>query len=59
MSKTVLFQAIQFSIGIVFIYKQLNVKRVLYITIEFSISTQSKSQDSPISSNLVYHKYTV
>ena len=59
MSKTFLFQAIQFSqtvlirslvhksqfrIGIVFVYTQLNVKIVLYETILFSISTVSMSK---------------
>ena len=38
------FQTIQFSIRIVFIYKQLNVKTVLYQAIQFSISTVSISK---------------
>ena len=33
----------QFSISIVFVYKQLNVKTVLFQTIQFSISTQFSS----------------
>ena len=37
---TVMFQAIQFSISIVFGYTQLNVKTVLFQAIQFSISTQ-------------------
>ena len=36
------FQTIQFSLSIVFVYKQLNVKIVLFQTIQFSISTQFK-----------------
>ena len=55
MSKTFLFQAIQFSqtdliktiqfsISIVFVYTQLNVKTVLFQTIQFSISTVSMSK---------------
>ena len=42
-SQTVLIQTIQLSIGIVFIYTQLNVKTVLLQTIQFSISTQFSS----------------
>ena len=70
MSKTFLFQAIQFSlivliqinqfsISIVFVYTLLNVKTGLFQTIHFSISIQFKYQNSSISSNLVQHKYTV
>ena len=49
MSKTFLFQAIQFSqtilfsISIVFVYTQLNVKTVLFQIIQFSIGTQFSS----------------
>ena len=48
------FQTIQFSLSIVFVNKELNVKTVLFQTIHFSISTQFKYQNSPISSNSVY-----
>ena len=41
--KAVLFQTIQFSIIIVFVYTQLNVKTVPFQTIPFSISTQFRS----------------
>ena len=34
---------IQFSISIVFVYKQLNVKTVLFQTVQFSMSTQFSS----------------
>ena len=44
MSKTVLFQTIQFSISIVFVYTQLNVKIVLFETIQFSMSLQVECQ---------------
>ena len=37
--QTVLIQLIQFSISTDFVYTQLNVKTVLYITIQFSVST--------------------
>ena len=58
MSKTFLFQAIQFiqtvliqlipfSICTYFVYTQLNVKSVLYITIQFSVSTVSMSKTVP------------
>ena len=50
--KTFLFQAIQFSQTVIiqfsistdFIYTQLNVKSVLYITIQFSVNTVSMSK---------------
>ena len=38
-SQTALIQPIQFSICIDFVYTQLNVKTVIYITIQFSVST--------------------
>ena len=53
LSKTFLFQAIQFSqtiqeiqfsISINFVYTQLNIKRVLFQTIQFSVSTVSMSK---------------
>ncbi len=44
LSQTVLIQPIQFSISTYFVYTQLNVKTVLYITIQFSVSTVSKSK---------------
>ena len=34
-------------------------KTVIFQTIQFCISTQFKYQNSSISNNLVYHKYTV
>ena len=37
---------IQFNISIVFVYTQLNVKTVLFQTIQFSISTVSMSNNS-------------
>ena len=40
-SQTVLIQTIQFSISIVFIHTQLNVKTVLFQIIQFSVSTVS------------------
>ena len=46
-SQTVLIQPIQFSISIDFAYTQLNVKAVLYITIQFSVSTLSMSKIVP------------
>ena len=42
-NQTVLIQTIQFSIGIVFIYTQLNDKKVLFQTIQFSINTHFSS----------------
>ena len=57
---------IQFSINIIFDYKQLNVitiqlnvKTVLFQPVQFNISTQFKCQNYPISINSVYHKYIV
>ena len=55
MSKTFLFQAIQFSqkdliqlsVSIDFVYTQLNVKTVLYQTIQFRINTISISKTVP------------
>ena len=44
MSQTDLIQTIQFSIRIVFIYAQLNVKIVPFQTIQFSVSTVSISK---------------
>ena len=52
-SQTVLNQTSQFSISRVFVYMQLNVKTILFQTIQFSISTQFTSQNSSISSNSV------
>ena len=37
-------QIIQFSISIVFVYTQLNVKTVLFQTIQFSVSISSMSK---------------
>ena len=46
MSKTLLFQAILFSVGIVFVHMQLNVKTVLFQTIKFSMQNSSISNNS-------------
>ncbi len=46
-SQTVLIQLIQFSISTYFVYTQLDVKTVLYITIQFSVSTISMSKTVP------------
>ena len=46
-------QLIQFNVSIVSMSKT-----ILFQTIQFSISTQFKDQNSSISSNLVCHKYT-
>ena len=43
---TVLFQTVQFSVGIAFIYTQLNVKTILFQTIQFSIGTEFSSISS-------------
>ena len=51
--QTVLIQAILFCISIVFIYKQLNVKTVIFRTVQFNISTQFKYQNNSILSNSV------
>ena len=37
------FQKIQFSISMVFVYKQLNAKTILFHTIQFSITTRFSS----------------
>ena len=66
--KTFLFQAIQFSQAVLillsistdFVYTQLNVKIVLYITIQFSVYTIMMSKNSSISNkHSRYHKYAV
>ena len=44
LSQTVLIQTNQFSISIVFVYIQLNVKTVLFQTIQFRMSTQFNCQ---------------
>ena len=44
---------VQFSVIIVFVYTQLNVKTALFQPIQFSISTQFKCQNSSILNNLV------
>ena len=44
-SQTVLIKTTRFSISIVFIYLQLNVKTVPFQTIQFSIGMQFKSND--------------
>ena len=46
-SQTVLIQTIQFSIRIDFVYTQLNVKTVLFWTIQFSVSKVSMSKTVP------------
>ena len=43
-SQKVLIQPIQLSISIVFVHTQLNIKTVLYQTIQFSVSTVSMSK---------------
>ena len=45
--QAVLIQLIQFSISSYFVYTQLNVKTVLYITIQFSVSKVSMSKTVP------------
>ena len=50
-SLTILIQTIQFSISIVFIYTQLNVKIFLFQTIQFSVSTISMSKTVPFQTN--------
>ena len=42
-SQTVLIQTIKFMISIVFVYTQLNVKILLFPTIQFSVTTVSMS----------------
>ena len=44
---------IQFSISTDFVYTQLNVKTVLYLKNQFSVSTVSMSKNSIISNNSV------
>ena len=46
--QTVLIQLIQFSISTDFVYTQLYVKTVLYLTIQFSASTVSISKTVPL-----------
>ena len=53
LSQTVLIQLIQLSIITDFVYTQLNVKTVLYQTIQFSVSRVSMSKNSSISNNSV------
>ena len=45
--QTILIQLIQFSISTDFVYTQLNVKTVLYQTIQFNVSTVSMSKTVP------------
>ena len=52
-SLAVLIQLIQFSISADFLYTQLNVKTVLYQTIQYSVNTVSMSKNSSISNNSV------
>ena len=47
-SQTVLIQTIQFSISIAFVYTQLNVKTVLFQTIQLSVITVSMSKTVPL-----------
>ena len=51
-SQTVQIQTIQFIISVVLVYIQLNVKTVLFQTIQLSESTVSISKNSSISNNL-------
>ena len=53
-SQPVLIQTIQFSISIVFVYTQSNVKTVLFQIILFSIGTGFQCQNSPILKNTFY-----
>ena len=53
-SQTVLIKTAQFSISIVFIYTQLNDKTVPFQTIQFSIGTLFKCQNSSILNNTVF-----
>ena len=46
-SQAVLIQLIQFSISTDFVYTQLNVKTVLYQTIQFTVNTVSLSKTVP------------
>ena len=50
---TVLFQTTNFSISSFFVYTQLNVKRGLFKTIQFSVIIQFKCQNSSSSNNSV------
>ena len=52
-TQAVLIQLFQFSISTDFVYTQLNVKRVLYLTNQFSVSTISMSKNNSISNNSV------
>ena len=54
-SQTVLIQTIQFSIIIVFVHAQLNVKTILFQTIQFFQSTQFKCQNSSFSISSVLY----
>ena len=45
--QTVLIQLNQFSMNIYFVYRRLNVKTVVYITIQFSVTTSSMSKTVP------------
>ena len=46
----------KFSISIVFVHIQLNVKTVQFQTIQFGISTQFRRKNSSISSSFKYQK---
>ena len=50
-SLTVLIQTIQFSISIVFVYTQLNIKTVLFQKIHFNVKTVSISKTVPFQTN--------
>ena len=54
MSKAVLFQTIQFSLTIFFVYSQLNFKKVLFHAIQINIRTEFKCQNSSFSNNSVH-----
>ena len=49
--QTVLIKLIQFSISTYFVYAQLNVTIVLYITIQFSVRTVWMSKTDPFQTN--------
>ena len=57
-SQAVIIQTIQFGISIVFVHTQLHVKTVLFQTIQFSVNTVSMSKTF-ISVNSVLNKYAV
>ena len=53
-SQTVLIKTTLFSIRVVFVYTQFNIKTVLFQTFQFSIGTQFKCQNCSILNNRVF-----